>query len=58
MDLAGGDIALMTAPIPVSLPLAQGAKVRILGMTTNDSSARAARGSAPNPHPLCTAPAK
>jgi hypothetical protein len=30
-DHAGGHIALMTAPIPVALPLAQGAKVRMLG---------------------------
>jgi hypothetical protein len=30
-DLAGGHIALMTAPIPVALPLAKGAKVRMPG---------------------------
>ena len=35
-DLAGGHIALMTAPIPVALPLAQGAKVRMLGVTTKE----------------------
>jgi tripartite-type tricarboxylate transporter receptor subunit TctC len=35
-DLAGGHIALMTAPIPVALPLAQGAKVRMLGVTTRE----------------------
>jgi hypothetical protein len=50
-DDAGGHIALMTAPIPVALPLAQGAKVRMLGVTTNDSSARAARDSAPKSQP-------
>jgi tripartite-type tricarboxylate transporter receptor subunit TctC len=35
-DLAGGHIALMTAPIPVALPLVQGAKVRMLGVTTKE----------------------
>jgi tripartite-type tricarboxylate transporter receptor subunit TctC len=50
-DDAGGHIALMTAPIPVALPLAQGAKVRMLGVTTKDSSARTAGDSAPNPQP-------
>src|SRR6476659_7719657 len=33
-DLAGGHIALMSAPIPVALPLVQGARVRMLGVTT------------------------
>jgi tripartite-type tricarboxylate transporter receptor subunit TctC len=35
-DLAGGHIALMSAPIPVALPLVQGARVRMLGVTTKD----------------------
>ena len=35
-DLAGGHIALMTAPIPVALPLAQAARVRMLGVTTKE----------------------
>src|SRR5262245_14152305 len=34
-DLAGGHIALMSAPIPVALPLVQGGRVRMLGVTTN-----------------------
>ena len=33
-DLAGGHIALMTAPIPVALPLVQAGRVRMLGVTT------------------------
>jgi len=33
-DLAGGHIALMSAPIPVALPLVQGGRVRMLGVTT------------------------
>ena len=35
-DLAGGHIPLMTAPIPVALPLAQGGRVRMLGVTTKE----------------------
>ena len=35
-DLAGGHIALMSAPIPVALPLVQGARVRMLGVTTKE----------------------
>jgi tripartite-type tricarboxylate transporter receptor subunit TctC len=35
-DLAGGHIAMMTAPIPVALPLVQGARVRMLGVTTKE----------------------
>ena len=35
-DLAGGHIAMMTAPIPVSLPLADAGKVRMLGVTTKE----------------------
>jgi tripartite-type tricarboxylate transporter receptor subunit TctC len=35
-DLAGGHIALMTAPIPVALPLVQGGRVRMLGVTTKE----------------------
>ena len=33
-DLAGGHIALLSAPIPVALPLVQGGRVRMLGVTT------------------------
>ena len=35
-DLAGGHIALMSAPIPIALPLVQGARVRMLGVTTKE----------------------
>jgi tripartite-type tricarboxylate transporter receptor subunit TctC len=35
-DLAGGHIALMSAPIPVALALVQGARVRMLGVTTKE----------------------
>jgi tripartite-type tricarboxylate transporter receptor subunit TctC len=35
-DLAGGHVALMSAPIPVALPLVQGARVRMLGVTTKE----------------------
>jgi tripartite-type tricarboxylate transporter receptor subunit TctC len=35
-DLAGGHIALMSAPIPVALPLVQGGRVRMLGVTTKE----------------------
>ena len=35
-DLAGGHIALMTAPIPVALPLVQGGRARMLGLTTKE----------------------
>src|SRR5712692_9477546 len=35
-DLAGGHTPLMTAPIPVALPLAQGGRVRMLGVTTKE----------------------
>jgi tripartite-type tricarboxylate transporter receptor subunit TctC len=35
-DLAGGHIALMSAPIPVALPLTQGGRVRMLGVTTKE----------------------
>ena len=35
-DLAGGHIALMTAPIPVALPLVQGGRVRMLGVTVKE----------------------
>ncbi len=37
-DLAGGHIALMTAPIPVALPLVQGGRARMLGV--DDEGAR------------------
>jgi tripartite-type tricarboxylate transporter receptor subunit TctC len=35
-DLAGGHIDLMSSPIPVALPLAQGGRVRMLGVTTKE----------------------
>src|SRR6516164_4489672 len=35
-DLAGGHIAMMTSPIPLALPLADGGKVRMLGVTTKE----------------------
>jgi tripartite-type tricarboxylate transporter receptor subunit TctC len=35
-DLAGGHIDLMSCPIPVALPLAQGGRVRMLGVTTKE----------------------
>jgi tripartite-type tricarboxylate transporter receptor subunit TctC len=35
-DLAGGHIAMMTAPIPVALPLAQSGRARMLGVTTKE----------------------
>jgi tripartite-type tricarboxylate transporter receptor subunit TctC len=35
-DLAGGHIALMTAPIPVALPLVQARRARMLGLTTKE----------------------
>jgi tripartite-type tricarboxylate transporter receptor subunit TctC len=35
-DLAGGHIDMMSSPIPVALPLAQGGRVRMLGVTTNE----------------------
>src|SRR6185312_5251710 len=35
-DLAGGHIAMMTAPIPLALPVAQSGKVRMLGVTTKE----------------------
>jgi tripartite-type tricarboxylate transporter receptor subunit TctC len=35
-DIAGGHIAMMTAPIPLALPLMHGGKVRALGVTTKE----------------------
>jgi tripartite-type tricarboxylate transporter receptor subunit TctC len=35
-DLAGGHIDLMSSPIPMALPLAQGGRVRMLGVTTKE----------------------
>jgi tripartite-type tricarboxylate transporter receptor subunit TctC len=35
-DLAGGHISMMTSPIPLALPLAHSAKVRMLGVTTKE----------------------
>ena len=35
-DVAGGHIALMFAPIPIALPLIQGGKLRVLGVTTSE----------------------
>jgi len=35
-DLAGGHIAMMTSPIPLALPLADGGKVRMLRVTTKE----------------------
>src|SRR5258708_36427899 len=35
-DLAGGHIAMMTSTIPLALPLADGGKVRMLGVTTKE----------------------
>jgi tripartite-type tricarboxylate transporter receptor subunit TctC len=35
-DVAGGHIAMMTSPIPVALPLAQGGRLRMLGVTAKE----------------------
>jgi len=35
-DLAGGHIDLMSSPIPMALPVAQGGRVRMLGVTTKE----------------------
>jgi tripartite-type tricarboxylate transporter receptor subunit TctC len=35
-DLAGGHIAILTAPIPLALPLAHSGKARMLGVTTKE----------------------
>ncbi|HEY7661629.1 MAG TPA: tripartite tricarboxylate transporter substrate binding protein [Xanthobacteraceae bacterium] len=35
-DLAGGHIGMMTAPIPVALPLVQSGRARMLGVTTKE----------------------
>ena len=35
-DIAGGHIAVMTAPIPLALPLVHSGKVRMLGVTSKD----------------------
>jgi len=35
-DLAGGHIAMMTAPIPLALPVAQSGRIRMLGVTTKE----------------------
>ena len=35
-DVAGGHIALMTSPVPVALPLVQGGKLRMLGVTAEE----------------------
>jgi tripartite-type tricarboxylate transporter receptor subunit TctC len=35
-DLAGGHIDMMSSPIPMALPVAQGGRVRMLGVTTKE----------------------
>ena len=35
-DVAGGHIAMMFAPVPIALPLIQGGKVRVLGVTSQE----------------------
>jgi tripartite-type tricarboxylate transporter receptor subunit TctC len=35
-DVAGGHIAMMFAPVPIALPLIEGGKVRVLGVTSQE----------------------